>query len=398
MDTREARGPHLTALGATPSEVEELLAYTDNHFHPESLASGFSLPLAPEPHVAVWEEYAAAVEAAGSIDPLRDALVQLRFPIREGISGSDEYCAATRRGVVPRGDSNDGVRCRGLVRLTIHDHPGGRIPAFITSDRDDFVTLVRAFTERNEPAPVPASQGAAVVTGFNNWDRIRRYRARWEADHPAAGDTGWQAEFARIVPEKWRYQDRFLIVSNGPYSGVPAAEVGLDDETWCRRSVTLRLAHEAAHYFTKRVFGSMKNQVHDELIADWAGIRAAAGRYRADWFHRFMGLESFPQYREGGRLQNYRTSPAPLSDGAFRVLQTVTYQAAITLERFESARHDDPADPRAVAIGLIRLALVTLDELASDGGCERLADAQREAERVVRWQSVTGGANPKGLQ
>jgi hypothetical protein len=123
--------------------------------------------------------------------------------------------------------------------------------------------------------------------------------------------------------------------------------------------------------------------VHDEIIADWAGIRVAAGRYRADWFLRFVGLEDYPTYREGGRLQNYRSSPAPLSDGAFRVLQTMTHRAAETVERFECERRMDDGSQRALAIGLIRLAMVSVDELASDEGLSRLDEAQQAAEAFV---------------
>lgn len=354
----------LAALGASPSEVEELLAYTANHFHPEQLPAQVSLPLEPEPHLAVWREYAEMVGASGSVEPLRDVFVQLRFPIRAGISEDETYRAATRRGELPDVQP-DALVNRASVELVIHDHPAGPVPAIITHDRADFVALVRAFTMRNEPAAIPDSQGATVVAGYNNWDRIRRAGGSWQG------------------LEKSQYQDRFLLISDGPYSGVPAAQVGLTDEDWRARSVALRLEHEAAHYFTRRVFNSMKNQVHDELIADWAGIRAAAGGYRAEWFYRFVGLEEFPSYREGGRLQNYRTSPAPLSDGAFRVLQTITHRAAATVERFEQTRAVDDGSRRALALGLIRLAMVGVDELASDEGLARLEEAQHAAEACV---------------
>ena len=46
----------------------------------------------------------------------------------------------------------------------------------------------------------------------------------------------------------------------------------------------------------------MRNNLHDELIADYAGITAAIGHYRAAWFLRFLGLEDYPTYRPGGRL------------------------------------------------------------------------------------------------
>ena len=378
------RAAALAALGASPGEVDELLAYTANHFHPEAWPPEFHLPLAPEPYVAVWESYAVATEATGSIEPLRDVLVQLRFPIREGISGEDAYRAVVRRGEPPP-DDLQGIVLRGPVRVILHPHPAGAIPALIVSAREDFVALLRAIASRNEPAPVPDSQGATVISGYNNWDRVRRHRLAWAADHPDATDDDWEEEFANLIAETWRYQDRFLIVSSGPYSGVPASEMNLDDAGWRRDSVALRLEHEAAHYFTRRVLGSMKDQIHDELIADWAGIRAAAGCYRADWFLRFMGLEAFPSYRAGGRLQNYRSSPAPLSDGAFRILQVLTTSAAHNLERFDRAHVAGAADRRQSAIGLITLASVTLDLIASADGCDHLERAWRDAERRVRW-------------
>src|SRR6185295_9232442 len=205
--------------------LAELLAYTENHFQPDHLPATVVLPLEPERHVAVWREYAAAVEAGGSIEPLRDVFVQLRFPIRAGISQDETYRSATRLGVDP-GTQPDAVRLRGPVRLVLHEHAAGPVPAFITSDRDDFVALFRVFTERNEPAPVPDSQGAVVVAGFNNWDRIRRSGGDWS------------------VLEKAQYQDHFLIVSDGPYSRVRASDIGLQDDDWRARSVTLRLEHE----------------------------------------------------------------------------------------------------------------------------------------------------------
>ena len=80
---------------------------------------------------------------------------------------------------------------------------------------------------------------------------------------------------------------------------------------------------------------SMRNNLLDELIADYRGIVASSGCYRADWFLRFLGLESFPHYREGGRLQNYRGQPT-LSDGAFKILQALVKAAAENLQHFDA--------------------------------------------------------------
>ena len=41
----------------------------------------------------------------------------------------------------------------------------GRIPVLLSADRDDFVALVQAFTDRNEPVPVPRVDGRVYRQG-----------------------------------------------------------------------------------------------------------------------------------------------------------------------------------------------------------------------------------------
>ena len=65
--------------------------------------------------------------------------------------------------------------------------------------------------------------GACMVAGYNNWDRIRRYRQQWSRKNPTnSGKLAWQQEFIRLIPQKHLYHDRFIILSNGVYSNVPS--------------------------------------------------------------------------------------------------------------------------------------------------------------------------------
>ncbi|MBC6421591.1 MAG: hypothetical protein GDA38_08585 [Hormoscilla sp. SP12CHS1] len=73
------------------------------------------------------------------------------------------------------------------LQLIIHESAAGEIPVIIAGCREDFVSLVQALTKRNEPHPIPDSMGATMVSGFNNWDRIRQYRASWEANQTEPG-------------------------------------------------------------------------------------------------------------------------------------------------------------------------------------------------------------------
>jgi hypothetical protein len=387
MMTNRQRMDLLASYDATGSEIEELLAYDRNAFDRHGANTPPVLPLPAEPHVAAWERYALEAAQDGAFAALRRRLVQLRFPIREGISQTDAYRAATLRGMPTEGMTE----ASGLVlarpdelRLIVHPSPAGPIPVLIPGDRADFVTLVRALRMRNEPVPVPGSMGACMVAGLNNWDRIREYRRRWEAESDDSSEDGWQREFRRLVPRKELYQDRFLIISDGPYSNVAASEIGFSEQEWRRASATIRLEHECTHYFTLRVLGSMRNNLLDELIADYEGITAAAGRYRADWFLRFMGLESFPAYREGGRLQNYRGQP-PLSEGAFRVLQRLVKDAAENLRRLEAdPTYSPPRRPDERAGTLLALTGFRLEELADPEAPDRISRAVRRETGKLR--------------
>lgn len=109
----------------------------------------------------------------------------------------------------------------------------------------------------------------------------------------------------------------------------------------------------------------------DELIADYVRFVAARGGYRADWFLMFMGLEGYPHYRESGRMGVYR-GDLPLSDGAFRVLQSLTKRATENLESWDHSSGEHSFDPRAKGRLLITLTGLTLEELDSSSASEFL--------------------------
>jgi hypothetical protein len=374
MDTNRAavRREALRECGAPPGALDELLAYTESPFDPARLDS-ISLPLADEPHLDAWAEYEREARDRGIFPTLARRLVQLRFPIEEGISQTDAYRAATRRGVFPPGEEA-GFALDSPERLELVLHPtlAGHVPVLTAGSRPDFVRLVRACSSRNEPERVPDSMGACIVNGLNNWDRVARYRQRLEADRGGPFDeAAWSEAFRGLVPQKPLYQDRFIILSREPYSAVPASAIGRDDAEWRALSVVIRREHECTHYFTLRAFGVMRNNLLDELIADFAGLAGAFGRYDAGLALRFLGLEDFPRYRAGGRFENYLGTP-PLSAAAADTLKAVVVRAARNLEAFTAPM--DLSTASASARLVVALAGLTLEELAGSDASALLRD------------------------
>lgn len=380
----------LSSLGSSRDEIIELIAYNENTFDIGALLPETRFPLPDEPFVAFWEEKVRESRVHGAFTVLREHLPQLAFPIRAGISETEPYRAATRRGApvgtIPEATGLE-LEHPEAIELEIYESPAGRIPLLIARRRPEFAALIQALTRRNEPVPVPDSQGALMVSGYNNWSRINELRRAWEALDPSARETTtWAEELQRIQGRRELYQDRFILLSDGPYSAVPAADLGLADEEWRELSLAIRRDHECTHYFTRRLFGSMRNNALDELIADWAGITGATGRFRADWFLRFMGLEDHPCFRAGARLEIYRGDP-PLSDGAFRILQRLLVAAAENLERLDAWLSEIPRTPAGRALALATLASLRLEELASADAEDLLSQSITALRKRLRLEN-----------
>lgn len=405
METQLFRLEVLKNLGATDSNLQELLDYSHSNFQHESLVGAIEATKVPEHHIETWQNYCDLAARAGAFPVLAQKLVQLKFPIKEGISEVENYQAATKRGVSTEGMSEaTGLTLRQAdqVQLFLHESLVGLIPVILVGDRQDFVALIQALTKKNEPLAIPDSMGACIVGGYNNWDRINEYRVKWSNQQSSPPrESDWQIEFKKIIPKKSLYQDRFIILSKGFYSNVSAEALGLEEANWLDLSQLIRLEHECTHYCTRRLLSSMRNNLVDELIADYRGLVAATGSFNAQWFLTFMGLEKFPVYREGARLENYRGNP-PLSDSAYQIVQKLIKSAAENLEKFtqEVLVNSNYVDSQKLQesdrqlLLLIALTYLTLEELAAPNAIELLHQSiQQFTHLLAGEQSHISGEN-----
>lgn len=318
-----------------------------------------------------WQGYINDITQQGFLVALKKRLVQLNFPVREGMSKNHNYRLATRRGAdiytMPEATGVELEEPAG-IEVYLYQTFAGRIPVIQVDNRSDFETLVRVFSCRNEPVPIPSSMGACMIKGYNNWDRVKKYKVKWQKKngHKNIPDLLWKLEFEKLKTRTELYRDRFLILSNKEYSNVSAGMMGMPADKWQRLSLVIRREHESTHYCTLRFWGSARNDLLDELIADYMGIVAAAGRYRASWFLCFMGLENYPDFRPGGRLTNY-LKDRELSDEAFSDLKRYIKDAAQNLESFSERYAPDIYKIEGKYKMLCALTKMNLVELASKG-------------------------------
>ncbi|MBU2974986.1 DUF7005 family protein [Zobellia sp. B3R18] len=352
--------------------IKEILNYTENKFIVNLDSEKFKrFSLLDDPSVQVWQEYLKQSGQIGVFETLKTHLVQLQFPIQKNISNSEEYRAATLKGLA----STSMLSAIGLqlnqphsLKLIVHECTAGKIPILIVSDNEDFSSLIRALSYRNEPVKIPGSMGAAMINGINNWSRINSIKKEWTTKNPLGS---WKKEFIKnILPNKILYQDKLIILSKKPYSGISAQNIGLSLEEWLNLSLTIRKEHECAHFYTLKRFGHMANNMHDEMLADYMGITKALGKFNSDWFLKFIGLENYPEYREGGRFQNYIVKDL-LSEKSIVLLRTIIKNASVNLELFDEflGAHRNLEDRSFRLHTLCALGLLTI---SSEGGKDKL--------------------------
>jgi hypothetical protein len=360
----------LRAYGPTEEVLQELQEYLLSPFGTSGHVFNSTLPEDLE-LVRTWQGYLDEAKVAGLFTTLQRHIVQFSFPIRAGISQTDAYRRATLGGKSPEAFAEASglplARPEGL-QLFLYSSPAGRLPVLVAPERADFVSLVQALCYRNEPHPIPASMGAVFIKGLTNWDRIRRLSQGLHS----LGSVDWAAK-------REQYQDSLIILSEIPYSNVSAREMALSEIDWLRQSRQIRLAHEGAHYFTWRHFGRMHANMYDELIADYAGIRAVQAHFRADWFLRFIGLENHPALQKEGRLRNYLGQPS-LSLAARNCLQRILIDAARQLEAFDQQLvSSGGAD---LAQRLWTICQHHLLDIAAPDGCQRLLHTHRYSKAL----------------
>ena len=106
------------------------------------------------------------------------------------------------------------------------------------------------------------------------------------------------------------YRHRVILLNAAPYSNISAEKLLLTPQDWLKKSYQIRLRHEAAHYETLRLLGSIKNHALDEILADCLGQIAAFGEFSAGSQRIFFGL-SKGGAKCDGRLNFYCQNVLP---------------------------------------------------------------------------------------
>lgn len=231
------------------------------------------------------------------VETLASRYPQLCFPIQSGISSTEEY-----RNVCLKGHStyrSPEFNTTAEDSLETVSTSAGDVEILYLANRDDFVHAYRALGFKCEPVNIPSSCGAVTFLKLNNFEKIRAL------SHPLA------------LSDPSLYNDTLILLSKGPYSGVPADAFNFDSEKWINDSYTIRKYHELTHFISRNNFPDNKEDIRDEVMADMIGLMFAYGRYDTFMARRFLGINVNPCLKDG-RLHIYIKKGGSPDDAALR--------------------------------------------------------------------------------
>lgn len=293
-------------FGLTENPVDfsdELKLYVQNKFCSEQAKIHFTFE--DEAYINSWENYCLKSTENGVFEIIKNCYPQFNFPIESGIDKSQVYVDAVLKGKTENIQLENNLKCKNLAGISLHIHKSiaGKVPVLTISDDQDFTEFVQCILYKNNPIFIPLSMGALLVNGINNWDRLRTLKKNWVENNPLGN---WKEEFSKnVLSNPHLYKDKIIMLSTKPYSNVSASSLEISEVAWKSASHTIRLEHECTHLYTLKKYGCASNNLHDELIADYIGISKTFGSYNKLWMLTFMGLEEYPIYRRGARLENY---------------------------------------------------------------------------------------------
>lgn len=233
----------------------------------------------------------------GVIENLARRFPQLYLTPAKGVSETPVYRNITRKGEEYQGTLSDHFTGTERDFTESVRTPAGDAEIIFLANRSDFECFYRIMGCKCENTDVPATCGAGTISGINDWSKIKEHKKEYES----LGGTDWNAEFKLFTKDKKNYTTSLIILSEGPYSALPAGTAGFSAGEWLRISLGIRRYHELTHFVCRKMFPELRDIVFDEVLADAIGITETMGIYD----ERLAGLFLFDLPGHEGRLKNY---------------------------------------------------------------------------------------------
>ena len=240
-----------------------------------------------------------ATKATGTdvVEQLAKRFPQMYVAPAEG--AEETYRLAAGRGIAPENANLDHFITDSADELRDVETPAGSVEVVFFNQRADFETFLRVIGHKAQLVEISPTVGAMTYSGLADWGKVSAAHEQYVA----SGGDDWGSEFVRLAQDPSAFRCQLVVISEGPYSNIPASETPYDDAEWLRVSREIRLHHECAHVVCRRTMPDDILKIWDEITADVVGLLCATGRYDVSLAARFLGVTETAY--AGGRLETY---------------------------------------------------------------------------------------------
>lgn len=256
-----------------------------------------------------------------AIEALAQRFPQLYVAPAEG--AQEAHRLASTLGIAPEDANLSHFVTSDDDELRAVDTSAGPVETLFLKERADFETFLQIIGHKSQPVPIARTVGAITYRGLADWGAV----ADAQAAYLAGGGDDWSAEFARLARQPGTFRAELIVISEGPYSNVPADETPYTPAEWLHVSHEIRLHHECAHVVCRRTMPEDVLPVWDEVTADVVGLLCATGHYDAALAARFLGVTE--KGFSAGRLVEY------LNDDQANRVDEVAAQVQDAIARIE---------------------------------------------------------------
>ena len=257
------------------------------------------------------------------------AVLARRFPqlyVAPAEGAQEAHRDASGYGVAPEGATLDHFIRSDEDELREVDTPADPIDVVFLKQRKDFETFLQIIGHKSQPVPIDRTVGAITYRRLPDWGAVRDAHQAYAA----TGGDDWVGEFNRLARQPGMFRAEIIVISEGPYSNVPASDTPYSETEWVDVSREIRLSHECAHVVCRRTMPDDILPIWDEVTADVTGLLCATGNYDATLAARFFGIT--PNGYVGGRLTEYldaaqKESIDQIASEVYSVLQRIEERA-----------------------------------------------------------------------
>lgn len=288
---------------------------------------------------------ATCIKGKDALEALAKRFPQLYVAPAEG--AEEQHKLARSQGIPPNDANLDHFTTSEDDELREVDTPAGSVEVLFLKLREDFETFLQIIGNKSQPVPISRTIGAITYRGLADWGAVADARSAYVAE----GGVDWPTEFARLASIPGTFRAELVVISEGPYSNVPADKTPYDEAEWLRISREIRLHHECAHVVCRRTLPDDILPVWDEVTADVTGLLCATGRYDAPLAACFLGIAQKGYLK--GRLEEY------LNEDQKARIDGIAAEVYGALRKIEELAQDaNPTDPFDFLLALKKEPLI----------------------------------------